>query len=240
MLRQAESARLPINGLSPHNDGITYHAGTRNEDADIVVGNEKEEENIGGEKPDSGTLTTNEGEEGQPTVKTKAHGVQIWTEVRLLLHPIEDAMSFRVKTTAGYVKKEQGVGTGKHLPPIEEARPAKGASEEESEDEFYDLESSESTDNISALGAGATGDLASPESLIPWKEELEILVQGGVPMALRGEVDIPVFDPSLNSFNSIFFLYAQFVLLIIALASLCWCQDASCGEILSRFASIKR
>ncbi|XP_071921291.1 uncharacterized protein [Coffea arabica] len=188
LLRQAESARLPINGLSPHNDGITYHAGTRNEDADIVVGNEKEEENIGGEKPDSGTLTTNEGEEGQPTVKAKAHGVQIWTEVRLLLHPIEDAMSFRVKKTAGYVKKEQGVGTGKHLPPIEEARPAKGASEEDSEEEFYDLERSESTDNISALGAGATGDLASPESLIPWKEELEILVQGGVPMALRGEL----------------------------------------------------
>lgn len=196
LLRQAESAQLPLNGLSPDNDGFNYHAGTRNEDTDVDVKNDKEEGNIGGEKPDSGTLATNEGEEGQPTLKAKAHGVQIWTEIRPLLHPIEDAMSFRVKKTARYVKKEQGVGTGRHLPPIEEARPAKGASEEDSEEEFYDMERSESdstqdappTDNMSALGAGATGHLAPLESLIPWKEELEILVQGGVPMALRGEL----------------------------------------------------
>ncbi|KAL3520664.1 hypothetical protein ACH5RR_018813 [Cinchona calisaya] len=194
--RQAESTQLPVNGLSPDDEGVKYHAGTGNQDADCVVENDTEEDNTCIEKPGSESVTKNEGEEGPPTVKAKTHRIQIWTEIRPLLHPIEDAMSFRVKKTVESMKNEQGFGTRKHLPPIEEARPAKGASEEDSEEEFYDLERSESdtiqdvspTDNVSALDAGAAGDLAPPESLIPWKEELEILVQGGVPMALRGEL----------------------------------------------------
>ncbi|KAL3523424.1 hypothetical protein ACH5RR_016258 [Cinchona calisaya] len=194
--RQAESSHLPINGLSADAEHIKHHAGTSEEDADIVAKSDKEEDDIGSEKPGSDCSTKDEGEEGPPAIKAKTHGVQIWTEIRPLLHPIEEIMSFRVKKAVASVKNEQDVGTGKHPPATEEPRPAKGASEEDSEEEFYDLERSESdtihdvppTDHVSALGTGAAGDAASPESLLPWKEELGILVQGGVPMALRGEL----------------------------------------------------
>ena len=53
-------------------------------------------------------------------------------------------MSFRVKRKVSSVKNKQNFGMEKPLPRIEEARPAKGASEEDSEEEFYDLERSES------------------------------------------------------------------------------------------------
>lgn len=78
---------------------------------------------------------------------------------------------------------------GKQLPPIEEARTVKGASEDDSDEEFYDLERTES-DTTQEL-VSSTESFSSPalESLPPWKEELECLVQGGVPMALRGEVN---------------------------------------------------
>ncbi|CAI9091040.1 OLC1v1025957C1 [Oldenlandia corymbosa var. corymbosa] len=104
-------------------------------------------------------------------------------------------MSCRVKKTTGSVNSEQIVEAGNPLP-IEEARPAKGASEDDSEEEFYDLERSESdilqdaslADSAGVIGTETGGGGSFPESLPPWKEELEILVQGGLPMALRGEL----------------------------------------------------
>lgn len=184
-----------MNGLSADNKVVKYHTGTDKEDADIVAANNTEGDNIGGEKPCSDSLIQSEGD-GPPKTNARIHAVQIWTEIRPSLLPIEDMMSFRVRKTADSMKSEQDVQIGKQLPPIEEARPAKGASEEDSEEEFYDLERSESdilqdvppADGASVLGTGGGGSGISPESLPPWREELEILVQGGLPMALRGEV----------------------------------------------------
>lgn len=126
--------------------------------------------------------------EASTATETKVHKIQIWAEIRPSLHAIEDIMSSRVKKV-NLVNNVPDTSVRKKLPSIEEARPGKGASEEDSEEEFYDLERSESDpvqDTLPTVGVPAL----DPESLPPWKEELELLVQGGVPMALRGEVCI--------------------------------------------------
>ncbi|CAH8389918.1 unnamed protein product [Eruca vesicaria subsp. sativa] len=71
---------------------------------------------------------------------------------------------------------------------------SKGASENDSEDEFYDVERSDSQDSLSSDGTTVSGILVTGDvtsfsvSTCPWKEELEMLIRGGVPMALRGEL----------------------------------------------------
>ncbi|GFY84607.1 Ypt/Rab-GAP domain of gyp1p superfamily protein [Actinidia rufa] len=133
--------------------------------------------------------------EGVPApMEIKTHGVQIWTEIRPSLHTIEGMMSKRVNRKNNLAKKEQDIEIGRPLPPVEEVKSAKGASEEDSEEEFYDVERSDPTqdtsscDSVSSLGPSAAADVGPFESLVPWKEELECLVRGGVPMALRGEL----------------------------------------------------
>ncbi|XP_018458148.1 uncharacterized protein LOC108829000 isoform X3 [Raphanus sativus] len=84
---------------------------------------------------------------------------QIWTEIRPSLRAIEDLMSARVK--------------------LESSK--RGGCENDSEDEFYDVERSNPVqDDESSDGTCM--------SACPWKEELEVLVRGGAPMALRGEL----------------------------------------------------
>ncbi|KAL0382640.1 UNVERIFIED_CONTAM: TBC1 domain family member 9B [Sesamum calycinum] len=117
-------------------------------------------------------------------------------EIRPSLRAIEDMMSARVKKNASSIKNESDPGAGKPLPSIEEAKPGKGASEDDSEEEFYDLERAESDpiqditsgDSVPAPTVGAAHHATDSESLPPWEEEMECLVQGGVPMALRGEL----------------------------------------------------
>ncbi|KAL7109826.1 hypothetical protein ACP275_06G199800 [Erythranthe tilingii] len=126
------------------------------------------------------TVSTEENKEPH-AAETK---VEIWTEIRPSLRVVEDAMSSRVKKKVNSVKTSQDSPSAKkHLPPIEEAKPGKGASEEDSEEEFYDLERSESDLDIALID-----NIINRESSPPWKEELECLVQGGVPMPLRGEM----------------------------------------------------
>ncbi|XP_073315739.1 uncharacterized protein [Primulina huaijiensis] len=130
------------------------------------------------------------------TTETKVHHIQIWTVIRPSLRAIEDMMSCRVTAKINSVKNELASVDGKLLHAIEEARPVKGASEDDSDEEFYDLERSESDpvqdvpscDSTHSPATGSTGNETYSESLPPWKEELECLVQGGVPMALRGEL----------------------------------------------------
>ncbi|MBA0871557.1 hypothetical protein Goshw_027467 [Gossypium schwendimanii] len=103
-------------------------------------------------------------------------------------------MSVRVKKKGILSKDEQKTSQGKPLTPTEDARSPKGASEEDSDDEFYDAERSDPVQDSPTSGSGSTrtgggaDDAAPTESLFPWKEELEVLVRGGVPMALRGEL----------------------------------------------------
>ncbi|KAL2249237.1 UNVERIFIED_CONTAM: TBC domain-containing protein [Sesamum indicum] len=153
-----------------------------------------------GEPEDSNDKTNHESlkkeNEVQSATDVKIHRVQIWTEIRPSLRAIEDMMSARVKKKDTSIKNESVPGAGKPIPPLEEAKPGKGASEDDSEEEFYDLERSESDpvqdissgDSVPAPTVGAAHNATNSESLPPWKEELECLVQGGVPMALRGEL----------------------------------------------------
>ncbi|KAJ0558301.1 putative Rab-GTPase-TBC domain-containing protein [Helianthus annuus] len=116
----------------------------------------------------------------EPEAQTTTHQAQIWAQIRPSLRAIEDMMNARVKKKIIATKIEQDVGA-----------------EEDSEDEFYDMERSESDpipEAPSSVGVGVTtpGDDCNPdvslESSVLWKQELEFLVQGGVPMALRGEL----------------------------------------------------
>ncbi|KAF6150566.1 hypothetical protein GIB67_030367 [Kingdonia uniflora] len=125
-----------------------------------------------------------EGEE-IPTVKEIPQGdPQIWAPVRLSLGAIEHMMSHQIKR----MKDVKNAGIGNHLSTVDEdvARPSRGIHEDDSEEEFYDLERSDSFQDTSSTDS--VNDGVSRESLFPWKEELECLVQGGVPMALRGEL----------------------------------------------------
>ncbi|OIT03854.1 PREDICTED: TBC1 domain family member 2B-like [Nicotiana attenuata] len=184
--RQAESAQLPINGISADKSSTNPGAKPFSQEVSCDAQNGEEGQLESATEKDV-TLTS---------VERKICQAQMWTEIRPSLQAVEDMMSTRVKKKVNLAKQEQDSGPRNHLPAIEESRPAKGVSEEDSEDEFYDIERSESLDK-SELDSmqdiplnDTAGHLAntSQESLPPWKEELECLVQGGVPMALRGEL----------------------------------------------------
>ncbi|KAM1182782.1 hypothetical protein ACFX14_001154 [Malus domestica] len=191
---QAESTELPVDGLSKGQDNSVVEASAKELDSNSekgVDGDDLSDQKTGSDSP---TKSDNDKEELAANNK-KAHGIQIWNEIRPSLHAIENLMSIRIKKKKNNLSKhEQDTGTGKPLTSIEEARSPKGASEEDSEDEFYDVERSDpvqdvpSSDSLSASATGAASDTVDSESLFPWKEELEVLVRGGVPMALRGEL----------------------------------------------------
>lgn len=129
------------------------------------------------------------------TEETKIHKSQIWAQIRPALGVIECMMSSRVKKKRYSFRNEHDARSGEHLDPIEEMRPVKGASEDESEEEFYDadkldsVQEASSSENADAFTvAKPLRDGAFPEPSFLWKEELECLVHGGVPMGLRGEV----------------------------------------------------
>uniref|UniRef100_A0A0V0IW90 Putative ecotropic viral integration site 5 protein-like n=1 Tax=Solanum chacoense TaxID=4108 RepID=A0A0V0IW90_SOLCH len=184
--RQAESAELPINGISADKSST-------NPGAEPIA----QEVRFDAQNGEEGQLvSTIEKDDTLISVERKICQAKKWTEIRPSLCVVEDMMSTRVKKKVNLVKQEQGSGLRKPFPAIEESRPMKGVSEEDSEDEFYDMERSESLDKseLDSMQDIPLNDTvshlaySSQESLPPWKEELECLVQGGVPMDLRGEV----------------------------------------------------
>ncbi|GJZ57649.1 Rab-GTPase-TBC domain-containing protein [Tanacetum coccineum] len=112
-------------------------------------------------------------------VSPKTRQAQIWTQIRPSLRAIEDMMNARVTKKVSVTKTEEDT-----------------LAEEDSDEEFYDLEKTESdstpeaslADAATAALPAADGNAVPTESSISWKEELAFLVQGGVPMALRGEL----------------------------------------------------
>jgi hypothetical protein len=117
----------------------------------------------------------------------RTHKIQIWTKIRPSLCHIEQLMSQRVKGKRSLAEN----GTDKRsLAPIDEEKQS-----EDSDDEFYDAERVDppnqevhSGDNVKVnLGVDPI-DNGIGEEEFSWKEELEVLVRGGLPMALRGEV----------------------------------------------------
>lgn len=130
--------------------------------------------------------------------------LEMWGQIRPTLWPVEQALRSRykkIKKTHSAGLKTSSVAASSELVSPKEAAssPTKNpivVSEDESE-EFYDMERSDVNDgvhNANAMPDGlgvatnANTDEQGEEEPCPWKEELDALVQGGVPMALRGEV----------------------------------------------------
>ncbi|KAG0465127.1 hypothetical protein HPP92_019291 [Vanilla planifolia] len=116
---------------------------------------------------------------------------QIWSPIRPSLAAIEQLMSYRVKKkTYSLNDKGESVKIANTVAQNEETKPL-----EDSEDEFYDVERSDVGQEVtSGYSSGtdshnnAANHVELTEPSVPWKEELEFLVRGGLPMALRGEI----------------------------------------------------
>ncbi|KAK8651354.1 hypothetical protein V6N13_140959 [Hibiscus sabdariffa] len=155
-------------------------------------------DNLCQKKSGSDSLSENDDTEKEKVLyepEKRGHGTKIWTEIRPSLMAIEDMMSTRLKKKGNLSKEEQETGQTKSLSPAKDGRFKKGAPEEDSEDEFYDADAERSdpgqdVPTIDSTGTirGAAANAVPIESLHPWKEELEVLVRGGVPMDLRGEI----------------------------------------------------
>lgn len=191
--------------------------------------------------------------------ETKVHKVRLWTEIRSSLLTIENMMSIRVKKKTGPIKDERNkksvskdehiIDTVKSLSHSDDAKSPKGACEEDSDEEFYDVERSDPSpdtplvDGFSTSSNGIAADAAPLEASCPWKEELEVLVRGGVPMALRGEVPIiylryPFLVKCFSHLVSV--SYPLVCSCGSALASFCWCESKAGGEVLSRSTCLRR
>ncbi|KAL9230527.1 hypothetical protein vseg_005865 [Gypsophila vaccaria] len=124
----------------------------------------------------------------------KSHKIQIWSHIRSSLHVIEDMMSARVKKKADLSRIGQDNDSKKSLQSIEEVKSFKGAAEDDSEEEFYDVERSDPVQDASSVDTASSPVVSSNyegtnlDSSSMLKEELEVLVRGGLPMALRGEL----------------------------------------------------
>ncbi|RWW75837.1 hypothetical protein BHE74_00016104, partial [Ensete ventricosum] len=119
--------------------------------------------------------------------QSRVHQAQIWAQIRPSLSAIEQMMSHRVKKKKFMEGGEQVAQRSRtNLAPIEESRAS-----EDSDDEFYDVERSELVHEASSGDEGnfdSNMNMASQGIPEETKEELECLVRGGLPMALRGEV----------------------------------------------------
>ncbi|XP_010534440.1 PREDICTED: TBC1 domain family member 8B [Tarenaya hassleriana] len=132
-------------------------------------------------------------ENAYPNAEKTVHRVQLWTEIRPSLRAVEELMSVRVKKKGDSLKGELETQKVKSSPPSDDTKFSKGASENDSEDEFYDVERSDpiqdgSSSDTSISSMSVVAEATTPVATHPWKEELEVLVRGGVPMALRGEL----------------------------------------------------
>ncbi|CAK7325573.1 unnamed protein product [Dovyalis caffra] len=194
--QQVDSAQLLMNGISSEKDNKELHAEATEQETRDGLQKGIEGDDKSGEKPISGVLLEDvtEKEEKQSSTNKKIHRIQIWTEIRPSLHAIEDMMSLRVKKKDNQLKDQQETKRDRMVPTFVDAKSPKGASEEDSEDEFYDVERSDlsqdapPSDSASTPATGTAADALPLESSFPWKEELDVLVRGGVPMALRGEL----------------------------------------------------
>ncbi|XP_051121456.1 uncharacterized protein LOC127244904 [Andrographis paniculata] len=189
--RQSESAQSPRTALSAETKTLDVQSTVQATDDNSSNGDQADDP-IGNKTNPSGE----QNKEESHAVGERTHQLQIWAEIRPSLHAIEEMMSSRVKKKVSLTKNEVNPGAGKQFSSTEEGRPGKGACEEDSEEEFFDLDRSESDplqdvplgNNTPAPGMGLGDNGAQSESSPPLKEELECLVQGGVPMALRGEL----------------------------------------------------
>ncbi|KAI5059405.1 hypothetical protein GOP47_0025724 [Adiantum capillus-veneris] len=116
--------------------------------------------------------------------KTGPRKFQAWCDVRASLQPVEKAMQYHLKKGSKKETTASSIATAVANTHISEV------SEDDSDEEFFDAE------RVDTLQDGShvlpeiddfEADNEGQESC-PWREELDALVRGGVPMALRGEV----------------------------------------------------
>ncbi|CAI0442928.1 unnamed protein product [Linum tenue] len=195
--RLAEPVQLPVNGSTSEEAAGNLITEATEEEVDDSLLKETEGDSLNDEKRNSDVscedLTENEDKKSK--ANRRIHRIQIWAETRPSLRVIEDVMCLRVKKKPDQVREQQDDMKEKPVSTFEDAKSPKGVTEEDSEDEFYDVERSDPVpdvppvENVAASGTGATvADAAYQGDLSSWKEELEVLVRGGVPMALRGEL----------------------------------------------------
>jgi len=172
------------------------------EDSSIALSGEVSGDQKDNEKSDEETVAK----------EAKTHKIQIWAQIRPSLAAIEQVMSSRVKNGKDSPKDTEDTGrNGTHLASIDEAKQSG-----DSDDEFYDVERSDLNQEVASADstkADPSGLMASQhvasEPFSPWKEELECLVQGGLPMALRGEVH---FLLHILSYCHLFYVFLMVVL----------------------------
>jgi hypothetical protein len=109
--------------------------------------------------------------------------IEIWTPIRLSLSNIKQMMSLRVE------KKQQAADEQHTKDGTQSVKVEQGKLSEDSDDEFYDVDKVDPAQEVHSGDAVNTdvGSRSQEEDYIS-KEELECLVHGGLPMALRGEV----------------------------------------------------
>ncbi|XP_010509040.1 PREDICTED: TBC1 domain family member 10B-like isoform X2 [Camelina sativa] len=184
----AESGVSPVNALS-ENKHVHPSESDKKKQEELNKGTERSDLNT--EKSGSDLTSGNVREEDEvPNAEKK---VQLWTEIRPCLQAIEDLMSVRIKMKEDSSNSDQEARKFNSLLSTDEIKSSKGVTENDSEDEFYDMERSDpiqdgSSDDTSVSSMLAAADAISLVSACPWKEELEVLVRGGTPMALRGEL----------------------------------------------------
>lgn len=206
--RQAESSELTTDSLVVGEGEKVLGDGAAEQEAGAISEKDVDGHEASNRVPggfDNAGENGSQKEDVPVSEETRVHRVQLWTEIRSSLRTIEDMMSIRVKKKTGSVKDErikkgvlkdeQIIESAKSPSHSDDVKSPKGACEEDSEEEFYDVERSDpspDTPLVDGTNASTNGitDAAPPEALFPWKEELEVLVRGGVPMALRGEVCI--------------------------------------------------
>uniref|UniRef100_A0ACD5VK19 Uncharacterized protein n=2 Tax=Avena sativa TaxID=4498 RepID=A0ACD5VK19_AVESA len=119
--------------------------------------------------------------------KQRQHKIQIWSEIRPSLGHIGEMMSLRIKKKKQTSADKEDTTDGLQPVKTEASKPS-----EDSDDEFYDVEkvdpSQEGPVADSANADSGINRSAIQEGYFPWREELECLVRGGLPMALRGEL----------------------------------------------------
>ncbi|XP_006655389.1 uncharacterized protein LOC102715211 [Oryza brachyantha] len=111
------------------------------------------------------------------------HKIEIWKPIRPSLGNIEQMMSIRVE------KKQSSAGNQGTEDVAHPVKVQEGKLSEDSDDEFYDVDKAEPSQEVhSGDSANTDIDDRGKEESIPSMEELECLVHGGLPMALRGEL----------------------------------------------------
>jgi hypothetical protein len=133
------------------------------------------------------------------------HKFESWKPIRPSLGNIEHMMGLRVeKKHSSAVRLQPKEST--HLVTVEEAKVSG-----DSDDEFYDADKVDPSQEVhSGDSANAETGNMSQEETYSLKDQLECLVHGGLPMALRGEVQHVVsYSFSIYVSNFGFYLLIQ-------------------------------